>query len=184
MSALRRLGAHLTARHLGALMTLVICLGWAILFRPVALGGPASYIIVSGTSMQPTLFSGDLVVLKTADVYENGDVITYRVPDGKPGAGTLVIHRITGGDATHGFRTQGDNRAEADDWSPTSGDVAGKLWLTVPGAGRALAQLRDPTMAAAAAGGLVVTMMLLQRPRRRVGAEPALQSTELEAGHV
>ncbi|MGB7818645.1 MAG: signal peptidase I [Ornithinibacter sp.] len=152
---------------------------WALLLRPTALGGPTTLVIVSGTSMEPTLHGGDLVVTRARGSYDVGDVVTFRVPEGGPGAGDLVIHRLTGGTPEGGFTTQGDNRDRPDDWTPTEDDVVGSEWFAVPGAGSVLARLHDPTLLAALAGGMTVTVVLMREPGEsgrhgtRRGADPA-----------
>ena len=155
-----------TLRRVATLTALAIFVLWLLMFRPTGLGGPASYIIVSGTSMEQTLHSGDLAVLKHQEKYSVGDVVTYAVPQGSPGAGKLVIHRITGG-ASNGFVTQGDNRDEPDEWRPTGDDVIGELWFVAPGVGNVLAKLRDPALLASLAGGLFVIFILLGKPQGR-----------------
>lgn len=89
---------------------------WAFTFRPTQLGGPATYVVVSGDSMEPTLSDGDLVILKAQDAYSVGDIATFAVPEGEPGAGTLVIHLLVDveGDA---FVPQGTTASRS-----TSGD--------------------------------------------------------------
>lgn len=160
-------GHHMLTLHRVARLTgLALFVLWLLMFRPTALGGPASYVIVSGTSMEQTMHSGDLAVLKRQDKYTVGDVVTYAVPQGSPGAGKLVIHRITGG-ASNGFVTQGDNRDEADEWRPTGDDVFGQLWFSIPGVGVLLGKLRDPALIASLAGGLSVMSVLLRKPRER-----------------
>ena len=42
---------------------------WVVALRPQALGGPALYIVVRGSSMLPTFETGDLVVLQSASSY-------------------------------------------------------------------------------------------------------------------
>jgi len=165
-------------RRLGPLLVLAALVAWLLLLRPTGLGGPATYIVVSGKSMEPTLWDGDLVVLKKQDSYTTGDVVTYEVPGDGPGAGTLVIHRITGGDS-NGYITQGDNRDKVDDWRPTADDVRGELSFTVPRAGRALGSIREPATAASLAGGLTVFLVLLGKPRRRED-EPSEAETHRE----
>jgi signal peptidase I len=152
-------------RHAWSLLVLVILAGWFVLLRPVELGGPASYIIVSGTSMEPTLQSGDLVVTRRRADYPIGSVITYRVSEGTPGGGKLVIHRVIGGNTADGLRTQGDNRDTADEWQPTYDDVVGEQWLTIPGAGSVLTGLLNPAILAGLAGGLTTTLQFYRRPR-------------------
>lgn len=133
-------------------LTVAAAVGWLLLLRPQSLGGPVAYVLVSGASMEPALHDGDLVVARPSEAYERGDVIVYRVPEGEVGAGALVIHRVTGGSAARGYVTKGDNRAREDLWRPRPGDVEGRLWLRLPGAGRALALLRTPLGLALVAG--------------------------------
>jgi signal peptidase len=161
-------------RHLPALLLAAGLLAWFVLLRPVTLGGPASFLWVSGSSMLPTLTSGDLVVTQRQDRYGVGDVLAYRIPDGEVGAGTIVIHRLIGGSPDAGFVLQGDNKPAPDDWHPTRANVVGKLWFAIPGAGKYLQLLRTPTLFAPLAAGIVVFLILLgggssgkRRPERR-----------------
>jgi signal peptidase len=105
---------------------------WALVLRPQVLGGPASYLIVSGHSMDPTLHTGDLVIALKQSVYRRGDVIAYHIPNNQAGAGAVVIHRIVGGSAQDGYVTRGDNRTYRDPWRPKQDDVAGRMRLHVP----------------------------------------------------
>jgi signal peptidase len=133
-------------------LTLALVAGWFIFFRPAPLWGPASYVFVSGESMEPTYHEGDLVVARARPTYEVGDAIVYRVPEGQAGAGQHVIHRIVGGNGTAGYVTQGDNRDSEDIWRPTDHDVAGKAWLHVGGVLRWILLLRTPLVIALFAG--------------------------------
>lgn len=163
----------MTLNRIGLALTLAILGAWFILLRPTALGGPTSYLFVSGTSMLPTLETGDLVIAQSATTYEVGDVVAYHVPEGQPGAGALVIHRIVGG-AANAFLIQGDNREQPDDWRPASDDIVGRLWLRIPGAGTAIAFIKQPGVLAPLAAGLAVTFVLLggRRPEKRVPSTP------------
>lgn len=103
-----------------------------------------------------------------------GDAVAYRVPAGEVGAGTIVIHRIVGGDAVDGFVTKGDNNPYLDDWHPLSDDVLGRAWIHLPALGRVMVWLSRPpgTAALAAAGrGGVHPLFLHRHPasRRRSG---------------
>jgi signal peptidase len=150
---------------LGNILSLAVfaalALGWFVALRPTSLAGPASYLFVSGDSMLPTLESGDLVVLHVAERYDKGDVIAFRVPDGQPGAGALVIHRIVDGSASAGFVMQGDNKEVVDEWRPRLGDVAGRLTVRLPGAGNAIAWVKQPGVLAPLLAGLTVAFVIL-----------------------
>ena len=106
-----------------------IVAAWAIFLRPAFLGGPVTYVIVAGHSMEPTLHTGDLVVARRQRTYRRGDVIAYRITKNQAGAGTLVVHRIVGGSSRVGYMTRGDNRRYRDPWRPKPDDIAGKMSL-------------------------------------------------------
>jgi signal peptidase I len=138
--------ATVSARKIGrwgfGLLVVALVSVWVALFTPTALGGGASYIFVSGVSMNPTLVNGDFVVMRARRAYAKGDIVAYHVPKGQVGAGKLVIHRIIGGSPTAGFVVQGDNRRTSDTWRPHLVDIAGKLWFRVPGGAQAVLQMR------------------------------------------
>lgn len=151
----------LKRRSLSVLVSALLLAGRFILLRPSFLGGPAAYIIVSGRSMEPTLRSGDLAILRKRPAYGVGDIVAYPVHGG------VVIHRIVGGNATDGFITQGDNRKEPDSWRPKPDQVLGKQWLRIPGGGRVLRSCRQPRSFALLVGGLTTFALLSGGPKRR-----------------
>jgi signal peptidase I len=128
-------------------VTIAVAVVWFVALRPVALGGPASYIVVHGYSMNGALAPGDLVVTTAQGSYSVGDAIVYRVASGA-GRGLLVVHRIVRADAA-GYTMQGDANSYADPWRPRSSDVVGRLVVTLPGFGRFLAALANPFVLAA-----------------------------------
>ena len=106
-------------------------------FAPVQFGGQASYIMIAGASMEPSLHYGDLIVAREERTYEVGDVVTYRHPQIGP-----VIHRIIErtGD-TYTFK--GDNNDWIDSYEPTSSELSGKSWIYIPGAANIILKLRS-----------------------------------------
>jgi signal peptidase len=129
---LRATGAGRPVRLAGLALFVAVVAAWTIFLRPGFLGGPATYVIVAGPSMEPKLHSGDLVLTLRQRTYRRGDVIAYRIMKNKAGAGALIIHRIVGGSARDGYVTQGDNRDYRDPWHPKPGDIAGRMELHVP----------------------------------------------------
>lgn len=166
------------ARCLPAAATVVLLVAWFLLLRPAFLGGPASYVMVDGASMEPTLHGGDLAVVRQQGAYGPGDIVAFRVPEGEPGEGATVIHRIVVGSAEEGFIVQGDNKERLDPWRPTGDDIVGKMWFHVPAVGRFLALLRAPLPLAALAGGLAILLVLsrAQKGKRARGAAPVVPS--------
>lgn len=148
-------------------VSLALVVVWAFTLRPTFLGGPAVYVTVTGTSMEPTLRDGDLVVLRERPTYGRGDVVAYSVPEGEPGAGYRIVHRITGGSDAEGYVTRGDNRLSDDYWRPTDDEVLGELWLHAPGVGRYVPALRSPIIIAAVASVLTVWLAWDWGRRRR-----------------
>ena len=129
-------------RTVSIVITLVIASAWFVFLRPSALGGPATYVIVSGSRMLPALESGDLVVAFDQETYGVGDVIVYRVPSADPGAGTQIVHRVIGRARGDGYIVRGDNRESQDYWRPSDEEVVGKMRLRLPGVGAALIYIR------------------------------------------
>lgn len=146
----------------GWILFVVIAAAWVAFLRPVGLGGPASYVTVSGESMEPTMYEGDFVITREQADYQVGDVLVYRIEQGEVGAGGLVIHRIIGGSMEEGFVTQGDNRDKPDLWYPSGDEIVGEVWLEMPKLGQWLPLLRSPLVvagfAAVLAFGFVMTL--------------------------
>jgi signal peptidase I len=151
-------------RAVATLLTVAAVIVWALVLRPQFLDGPAGYVLVAGQSMEPELRTGDLVVVHAQDTYEVGDVISYRVPHDEPGAGALVIHRVIGGTAATGYRTQGDNRERPDLWRPKPAEIQGRMWVHLPAVGRVFGVLRQPLIIATLAG--LFTFLSFGRKRR------------------
>jgi signal peptidase I len=131
-----KLNARLSQSLLSALI-LVLMAGLWFTFAPVQFGGQASYIMIAGASMEPSLHYGDLVVAREELPYEVGEVVTYRHPTIGP-----VIHRIIDrtGD-TYTFK--GDNNDWVDSYEPTSAELIGKSWIHIPGAANIILKLRS-----------------------------------------
>ena len=153
-------------------------------FAPAALGGTSTYVTTYGTSMEPTLQAGDLVVVKPQDSYRVGDVVAYR----SASLGTVVLHRIIAREGDR-YVFQGDNNSWIDDERPTEADLIGAMDTHVSGLGERVQQVRSPGGIAAVAGvGLVPTAVTARARRRRRGKErserPAAPRRRPSLGHV
>ena len=129
---------------------------WFVALRPQALGGPAGYALVHGTSMEPSYHTGDVVIVRRRAHYRVGDIVAYTVPAGTAGAGAQVIHRLVAGDERRGFVVQGDNRSAPDVWHPTRAEIVGSAWLRIPKAGLLVGLLRSPLLLALLAAAFAV----------------------------
>ncbi|HEU0073632.1 MAG TPA: signal peptidase I [Dehalococcoidia bacterium] len=141
-------------RFLTLIAGLLILVPWAFTLRPGFLGGPAGYLIVAGHSMEPNLYTGDLVVTRQRDTYQIGEVVAYRTDEG------IVIHRIVGGNGRDGFILQGDNKETIDPWTPTQSEIVGSQWLYAAGAGDFVLSLRQPFTFSLLIGGLALFLIL------------------------
>jgi signal peptidase len=121
--------------HLRTFALVALTVGALYLVLPPSLGGRTTFTMVAGTSMEPTYHTYDLAITWRTSDPEPGDIIVYKVPDGEPGEGRQVIHRVIGGDADDGYVTQGDNRPGPDIWEPRRGDVVGTVVTLIPKGG-------------------------------------------------
>ena len=158
-----------------ALVFLAAVVLWFLLLRPDFLGGPASYIMVSGTSMEPAMHHGDLALMRKQGSYGKGDIVAFRAEGG------IVIHRILGGTAEEGFLVQGDNKEAPDPWRPRPENILGEMWFRVPRAGLFLALLRQPLHLAALAGVLGALSVLTAGTARSAARTATPQSAPAAA---
>lgn len=157
---------HVVLVAAGALLVV-----WFLVLGPAFLGGPATYVRVSGDSMEPALHAGDLVVARAQGTYGPGEVVAFRPPRHNSGQSAVVLHRIVDGSAEDGFITQGDNNKAPDPWRLSQRDILGEMWFSVPAAGRLLAFLQSPLLSAGLASGFAVFLVLSgdaeeKRPRK------------------
>ncbi|HLS03592.1 MAG TPA: signal peptidase I [Actinomycetales bacterium] len=114
---------------------------FAILIWPTSLGGATTIIIVSGSSMEPTYFENDVVVLRKAAQYDVGDVIAY-----KPfhGIKASVIHRIAAIDEAGEMTLRGDNNTFDDPFYPDYEDIQGRALFSIPKIGLLFSFVSQP----------------------------------------
>ena len=118
---------------------LVLLIAVWIALAPANLGGKVSYVVVNGMSMEPGYHLGDLALMRRADTYQVGDVVTYHDADMQ----AHVIHRIIGIDQGS-YILKGDNNSWIDSYRPTNDEIIGKLWIHIPGLGKTFEWLRVP----------------------------------------
>lgn len=136
-------GEWTTRRYLSLLGTVLIWIIVAIdawYLWPSQLGGHTSMVIVSGESMEPTYFDGDLVIARKMEP-SIGDVIIY-APEGL--GGSQIVHRIIGGNAEDGWELQGDNNDFVDPFTPKGDEVKGVVLVHYSNFGRVTVLLLNP----------------------------------------
>ena len=102
----------------GALALLIAA--W-IFLGPQQLGGSATYAIVAGSSMEPQIHGGDLVVSRSRAHYAIGDAVVYHNAD----LNRNVLHRIVGRDGSR-FLFKGDGNDFVDPTRPKQSDLIGR----------------------------------------------------------
>ncbi len=120
------------------LMILLLAAVLWVGFGPVQIGGPVSYVIISGNSMEPEIHQGDLVVARRAPAYELGQAVVYQHPQ----IG-YVYHRVVDHEGEV-FILKGDNNDWLDSYHPSEKDILGKYWFALPGVGNLIRTLRQP----------------------------------------
>jgi len=153
-----------------ALTLLLVAAVW-----PATWGGITGLTFVQGHSMEPTYYTGDLVLTIRQPAYEVGDVISFQVPPGQAGEGGRAIHRISAVgtlDGAEAYVTLGDNNAEADPWLTPSRHIMGRAVAHVPKVGLLLGSSLQRTLLAGAAA-LVVLALLWPSRAPTPDTEPA-----------
>ncbi|MEY2430652.1 MAG: signal peptidase [Acidimicrobiaceae bacterium] len=153
------------------LLAIAIVMIAAVVGRPTAWGGTTAYVTTRGTSMAPSIHTGDLAVVRKAAHYDVGDVVAYHsnVLD------TAVLHRIV--DVADGrFATKGDNNSFIDPDHPSATEITGKLWTRVPKGGQALAAAGASALPGGA-GALLFFGRNRRRPRPKALPSPARAHT-------
>lgn len=106
---------------------------------------PGNYklLIVESGSMEPAIKTGSVVVVKPADSYKPGDVITFE----DRGKDRTTTHRVLDAEVITGktqYITKGDAN-NAEDTSKVSEDkIVGKVLANIPYAGYLLAYAKQP----------------------------------------
>jgi signal peptidase I len=166
---------------LGAIGLAAAGIAWLML-APRQVGGQVSYVITSGSSMEPSLHEGDLVLVRPEAGYTVDDVIAYENPQL---GGRVVLHRIIERDGDR-YVLQGDNNDFVDPEKPTADQIVGSMWTRIPGAGRVLETLRQPSVAAVLSAGLVlmgffgVAAGRRKTPRRLAKHSPRTRTQRLD----
>jgi signal peptidase I len=115
------------------------------LFAPAAVGGPATYLVTRGISMEPGIVAGDLVIVRQADRYVVGDAVAYYSDQLR----VVAFHRIVTISQEGRYSFKGDNNSWIDPDHPTAGAIFGKEWIHIPRGGIWLNRIANPVNLAA-----------------------------------
>ena len=165
---------HIPAILANMLLAISLVLLW-VAFAPARLGGQVAYVIVNGISMEPGYHLGDLTIMRKADSYKVGDIVTYRDADMQ----AYVIHRIIRVEQDH-YVLQGDNNSWIDAYRPTNEEIIGKLWIYIPKLGKIFKWLRSPlnmALTMGLLGGLLMASMTIKPSARRKSKTSSIAAT-------
>lgn len=156
-------------------LVLIACalLAWFVLM-PVSVGGSLTLTGVDGTSMQPLLHTGDLVLALRGGDYQVGDLVVFDI-----GGGSNVIHRLHEQLPNGAWKTKGDNRDYTDPWTVNSDRILGRYWRHIAGGAVKLEWLqKHPGALGAIAGVLTFLLGLLPSRKRQTGAGANVESMD------
>ena len=152
-------------RALPAVLTVgLAAILWAMV-APPQLGGQTMLATSYGSSMEPMVHRGDVLILRKGGPARVGDVVGYR----SELLNRVVVHRVKGIENGK-LVLKGDNNDFLDPERVPQSAVVGHLALHVPEAGIALEELRKPRSAAAL--GILAAFFIAGGSRKRRRRNP------------
>ncbi|OHA18800.1 MAG: signal peptidase I [Candidatus Taylorbacteria bacterium RIFCSPHIGHO2_01_FULL_46_22b] len=163
----------------GLFVVLLVGVAGLFLVSLLPITGNIEIKIVKSGSMEPTILTGSVVVVKPQTLYKVGDVITFGedTPRQIPTTHRIVSIRESSGQTY--FLTKGDANEEADPTETSASDVIGKVLVDVPYLGFVLDFARKPigfTLLIGIPASLIILdestriireVMLLRRKRKK-----------------
>ena len=131
---------------IGYYLVITIILSVAVLLVASLLPIPGNYqikVVLSG-SMEPAIHTGSIVVIKPADIYKVGDIITFGKDTKRnvPTTHRIVEMRVESGEML--YKTKGDANNGTDSREVKESEVVGKVLFSVPYAGYLIDLARKP----------------------------------------
>lgn len=123
--------------------TALVVLGLLLVTSYFGIGGVSVKIVQSG-SMEPSIKVGSIVVVRPAEDYNTGDVITFGedTQEEVPTTHRIVNERIVGGEVF--YSTKGDANDDVDPQEVSQDEVIGKVLFSIPILGYILDFARKP----------------------------------------
>lgn len=171
-------GRNPIGRIVRAVISIVLLVFLGLAVWPTSKGGPLTFAIVSGESMEPGYHTGDLLIaVRKFDGYQVGDSIVYMVDDERLRG--RVVHRITAELPNGNFLTRGDNKPFNDPWEVRSEWILGEVKLLIPQVYTALRIMASPIFLGTIFG-LFVVLLLWPRNDDNELTDPRVQSVVSE----
>ena len=122
---------------------LVVLVAVLLIITVLPLAGNFKFLVVQSGSMEPSIKTGALVMVKPAVDYAVGDVITFGpVSKGKAPTSHRIVE-VKGEGATAKYITKGDSNDAADMREVMRRDVIGKVRFDIPYLGYLLAEAQN-----------------------------------------
>lgn len=94
--------------------------------------GNYKVLVVQSGSMEPTIKTGAIIVVKPAQDYQIDDVITFTNPNNRNDSITHRIYDMKLNQGVPVYITKGDANEDPDSWEILKKDVIGKMLFTIP----------------------------------------------------
>lgn len=147
---------------------LIVVVGFIKLSSVKSLNVPVKSFVIISASMEPTIMTGDIILVRPGAAVGVGDVITFVNNEG-----VTITHRIVEEGLTDGrrsFVTEGDNNEAPEPYPVFEDQIIGKYWVTLRYFGYAVVYGQKPL------GMLIIVLLfvsfifldeiILNRPKR------------------
>ena len=146
----------------GLLVLAVVLLPFVVFAVPQLIGAQQSFVVAS-SSMSPTINAGDVVLVNdvSPQTIKRGDIVTFQEQAG--GETSYVTHRVVkvvSQNDRPAFRTKGDANENVDPGVVPAQNLVGRVTLTIPYLGQAIA-FAQTTLGRALLVGVPVTLLIL-----------------------
>ena len=138
----------------------IVAIALLLLTSLVPIPGNFKVKVVKSGSMEPTIPTGGIVVIRPEGAYEVGDVVTFGKDTKTQIPTTHRVVAIDGDGPLRTFATKGDANEEADPVSTRLSDISGKVILTLPYLGYILDFAKKPLGFALLVGVPAVVIIL------------------------
>lgn len=124
------------------LLTLLVLIASIAIFSTLDTSLPIKIFSVQTGSMKPTINAGDLIIVKRADSYTKGDIITFY--SGSGSSKSTITHRIEDINKEGTYITKGDANSASDIDEIEEDSVIGKYAFRIPLLGHPINFLKTP----------------------------------------
>ena len=134
-------------------LTAIVCIALLLIISTLPINGNIKFLTVLSGSMEPTIHTGSVVIVRPESQYNIGDIVTFGKETSKD---VPTTHRIVSDRAEEGvmiFATKGDANDSPDTTETSQSDIHGRVLFSVPFAGYVFEFVRKPI-------GFVVVIIL------------------------